>query len=122
MFSANGNAFSGAGEVQKFAKGGAFTNTVVDTPTLFKFAKGTGMMGEAGPEAIMPLSKMANGKLGVQSVGDEKPSSTTTNHINMNFTVGDVASVTMVRQAVANSQRQLVAALGRSTNYGGAIA
>lgn len=42
--------------------------------------------------------------------------------VNQSFTVGDVASVTMVRQAVANSQRQLVAALGRSTNYGGAIA
>ena len=46
---------------------------VVSRPTLFKFAQGgtmrTGLMGEAGPEAIMPLSRGANGKLGVASVG-----------------------------------------------------
>ena len=47
--------------------GGAFTNSVVDSPTLFKFAQGTGMMGEAGPEAIMPLKRDGNGNLGVRS-------------------------------------------------------
>lgn len=52
--------------IQKFAMGGTFTNSVVDSPTLFKFAKGTGMMGEAGPEAIMPLKRDANGNLGVR--------------------------------------------------------
>ena len=52
---------------QKFAKGGAFTNSIVNTPTLFKFAKGTGLMGEAGPEAIMPLKRDSNGNLGVRS-------------------------------------------------------
>ena len=41
--------------------------------------------------------------------------------VNQSFTVGDVASVSMVRQAVANSQRQLVAAMSRSNNYGGAV-
>lgn len=48
-----------------FAKGGTFTNSIVDSPTLFKFAKGTGLMGEAGPEAIMPLKRDKNGSLGV---------------------------------------------------------
>jgi lambda family phage tail tape measure protein len=56
-----------------YAKGGTFTNSVVSKPTLFKFAAGgtmqTGVMGEAGPEAIMPLSRGANGKLGVSSSG-----------------------------------------------------
>ena len=54
---ANGASFDG--NVAKFAAGGAFTNTVVTQSTLFKFAAGglkTGLMGEAGPEAIMPLS------------------------------------------------------------------
>lgn len=51
--------------VQAFAKGGTFTNSVVDSPTVFKFAKGTGIMGEAGPEAIMPLQRDSNGRLGV---------------------------------------------------------
>lgn len=55
--------------IKAFAKGGAFTNSIVDSPTLFKFAKGTGMMGEAGPEAIMPLRRGADGSLGVASQG-----------------------------------------------------
>jgi hypothetical protein len=49
-----------------FAKGGTFTNSIVDSPTLFKFAKGTGLMGEAGPEAIMPLKRDSQGNLGVR--------------------------------------------------------
>ena len=55
--------------LQTFAKGGMFTNSVVDSPTLFKFAQGTGLMGEAGPEAIMPLKRDSNGNLGVRSGG-----------------------------------------------------
>jgi hypothetical protein len=60
---ANGNAF-GANGIIPFAKGG-----IVNSPTLFPFAKGTGLMGEAGPEAIMPLQRGANGKLGVLASG-----------------------------------------------------
>lgn len=51
--------------IQQFATGGAFTNSIVDSPTMFKFAKGTGLMGEAGPEAIMPLRRDSSGSLGV---------------------------------------------------------
>lgn len=63
--SAKGNAFDYG--IEAFAKGGAFTNSIVNTPTMFKFAKGTGLMGEAGPEAIMPLKRDSNGNLGVRS-------------------------------------------------------
>lgn len=49
--------------VQKFAQGGAFTNSVVSSPTMFPL----GLMGEAGPEAIMPLSRGPDGKLGVRA-------------------------------------------------------
>ena len=56
-----------------FAKGGTFTNSIVSSPTLFKFAQGgamrTGLMGEAGPEAIMPLMRGRDGKLGVAGGG-----------------------------------------------------
>ncbi len=45
----------------KFADGGVFTNQVVDRPTIFPL----GQMGEAGPEAIMPLTRGASGQLGV---------------------------------------------------------
>lgn len=49
-----------------FAKGGAFTNGIATTPTLAPMA----LFGEAGPEAIMPLSRGADGALGVRAVGD----------------------------------------------------
>ena len=50
--------------LQKFANGG-----IVTRPTIFPFANGTGLMGEAGPEAIMPLKRGADGKLGVAGGG-----------------------------------------------------
>lgn len=62
---AKGGAFDYG--VEAFAKGGTFTNSIVDSPTIFKFAKGTGLMGEAGPEAIMPLKRDSNGNLGVRA-------------------------------------------------------
>lgn len=53
---------------KKFAKGGVFNDGIYDSPTLFKFAKGGafGMMGEAGAEAVMPLTRGPDGSLGVQ--------------------------------------------------------
>ena len=60
---ADGNAFMN-GKVQKYAYGG-----VVNKPTIFPMANGMGLMGEAGAEAILPLSRGANGKLGVQAQG-----------------------------------------------------
>lgn len=63
----------GASDYTAFAKGGAFTNAVIDSPTFFKFAKGSGfgngLMGEAGPEAIMPLKRSSDGSLGVNATG-----------------------------------------------------
>lgn len=56
--------------VQMFASGGAFTNNIVSTPTAFGMAGGrAGVMGEAGPEAIMPLTRTSSGKLGVLAAG-----------------------------------------------------
>ncbi|PQZ89413.1 MULTISPECIES: phage tail tape measure protein [Pseudomonas] len=63
-----GGAWSGG--VQMFADGGAFTNSIVSKPTAFGMANGkTGVMGEAGEEAIMPLARTSGGKLGVMAVG-----------------------------------------------------
>ncbi|ATP44432.1 phage tail tape measure protein [Pseudomonas putida] len=63
-----GGAWSGG--VQLFAKGGAFTNSILNKPTAFGMANGgLGVAGEAGPEAIMPLARGADGSLGVQMVG-----------------------------------------------------
>lgn len=67
---------SGAGLLStgKLFSGGVFANGgIVDSPTLFKFANGgagrLGLMGEAGPEAILPLRRGADGKLGVAGGG-----------------------------------------------------
>jgi lambda family phage tail tape measure protein len=60
---ANGGVFAQNG-IQKFARGG-----IVDKPTMFPFANGTGLMGEAGPEAIMPLRRGRDGRLGVEAAG-----------------------------------------------------
>lgn len=59
---ADGGAISN-GRVTAFAAGG-----VVNSPTVFPMANGAGLMGEAGPEAIMPLTRIG-GKLGVRSAG-----------------------------------------------------
>lgn len=61
--SAKGNVFDGG--LQAFAKGGTFTNGIVSSPTMFNM----GLMGEAGPEAIMPLRRGSDGSLGVAASG-----------------------------------------------------
>ena len=65
---AHGNAFDASG-IRAYADGGAFTNQIVSAPTYFRHGGGLGLMGEAGPEAIMPLTRMPNGDLGVQTAG-----------------------------------------------------
>ncbi|EHY9890709.1 phage tail tape measure protein [Escherichia coli] len=57
------------GGVYTSANLSAYSNSIVDTPTYFAFAKRAGLMGEAGPEAIMPLTRAADGSLGVRAVG-----------------------------------------------------
>ena len=68
--SAKGNVFSGAG-MHAFANGGAFTNRLFSVPTMFQFGRGGqfGVMGEAGPEAVMPLTRGPGGRLGVGAHG-----------------------------------------------------
>jgi phage-related minor tail protein len=54
---------------REYASGGAFTNRVVSRPTYFRYGGGLGVMGEAGPEAIMPLTRGGDGRLGVSALG-----------------------------------------------------
>ncbi len=60
---AKGGVFD-KGNMTAFARGG-----VVNTPTIFPMANGAGLMGEAGPEAVMPLSRDSSGELGVKGGG-----------------------------------------------------
>jgi phage-related minor tail protein len=64
---AHGNAFD-RGNVVPFARGG-----VVDRPTIFPMQHGQGLMGEAGPEAVVPLKRMPSGNLGVETGGGGRP-------------------------------------------------
>lgn len=61
---AKGGAFDSRGEIRKFAFGDVF-----GSPTAFKYAGGMGVMGEAGPEAVMPLARDRSGRLGVRGEG-----------------------------------------------------
>src|SRR5690606_10279819 len=71
--SANGNAISD-GRVLPFAKGG-----VISSPMLFPLRGGTGLAGEAGAEAILPLQRGADGRLGVAAQGGAAPVNITFN-------------------------------------------
>ncbi|WP_281982967.1 phage tail tape measure protein [Thalassorhabdomicrobium marinisediminis] len=96
---AKGGAIS-QGRVTPFAKGG-----VVSGATSFPMRGGTGLMGEAGPEAIMPLSRGPDGSLGVKAQGGQAV------NITMNITTPDVAGF-------QRSQSQIAATLGRALGRG----
>jgi phage-related minor tail protein len=98
--SARGNAFS-AGRVRAFANGG-----VVGSPALFPMRSGMGLMGEAGPEAILPLARGADGKLGVRAAQGGPAV-----HVTMNITTPDAQSFT-------RSSAQVAAALARAVEQG----
>ncbi len=95
-----GGAFS-QGRVMPFAKGG-----VVAQATSFPMRGGTGLMGEAGPEAIMPLARGADGRLGVQAGGNARPVT-----VVMNITTPDV-------QGFQRSQTQIAAQAQRLLSRG----
>ena len=85
-WSANGDVVGRSG-IQAFANGG-----VVNSATMFKHGGGLGVMGEAGPEAIMPLKRGSNGQLGVQVNGG---SGGMTVNNNITVTGSDAAAVRM---------------------------
>jgi len=67
---AQGGVFDEYGRAARaFAAGGMFANQIVNSPTYFAHGGGLGLMGEAGPEAIMPLARMPDGDLGVKTAG-----------------------------------------------------
>ncbi|MGE6320536.1 phage tail tape measure protein [Pseudomonas oryzihabitans] len=103
-----------ANGMQMFANGGAFTNQVVATPTAFAHSGGLGLMGEAGPEAIMPLTRAADGSLGVralaggQSAGAAIPTAAGGASISVPIQVmgtADEATMQRIRQAAEEGAR-----------------
>ncbi|MBI2720358.1 MAG: phage tail tape measure protein [Rhizobiales bacterium] len=96
--SARGNVFSG-GRLVPFASGG-----IVNSPTLFPLRGGAGLMGEAGPEAIVPLTRGRDGRLGVRSNGGGI-------NVTVNITTPDV-------QGFQRSQSQVAALMARAIARG----
>ena len=99
---AKGGAFS-QGRVTAFAKGG-----VVASPSVFPMRGGIGLMGEAGPEAILPLARGADGRLGVQAGGGGAGRAVT---VVMNISTPDV-------QGFQRSQSQIAAQAARALARG----
>lgn len=95
---ADGAPFS-QGRVMPFAKGG-----VLSGPVSFPMRGGTGLMGEAGPEAIMPLTRGPDGRLGVQAQGGG------TVNVTMQITTPDVAGFQRSQSQIA---AQMARVLGR---------
>jgi len=97
---ANGAPFS-QGRVMPFAKGG-----VVSQATPFPMRGGTGLMGEAGPEAIMPLARGPDGRLGVRADGGSRGP-----QVTINISTPDVAGF-------RRSQSQIAAEMSRLMSRG----
>lgn len=97
---AQGASFA-QGKVMPFAQGG-----VVTAPTLFPMRGGSGLMGEAGPEAILPLARGADGRLGVSAGGAARPV-----QVVMHIATPDV-------EGFRRSQSQIAAQLGRALSLG----
>lgn len=111
---AKGGVIEG-GRVQPFARGGVIdkgavtafaSGGVVRGPTLFPMRGGTGLMGEAGPEAILPLRRGPDGKLGVAGGGGAAPI------VNVTIQTPDIAGFSRSRGQVA---AELARAVGRGS-------
>ncbi|MHA6127149.1 phage tail tape measure protein [Pseudomonas fluorescens group sp. PF-1] len=115
---AKGGAWSGG--LQMFANGGAFTDSIVSKPTAFGMAGGkTGVMGEAGPEAIVPLARDSQGRLGIRGGSSATPI-TMTFYIdaadNGASTIPDPAKLAEAMKAVAQQE------IARQRRNGGQLA
>lgn len=100
---AQGGVVAG-GTVRPFASGG-----VVSSPTLFPLANGLGLMGEAGPEAVLPLTRGSDGVLGVRS-GAAAPVNVTVNVTATDaesFRKSEAQVTAMLARAVARGRRGL---------------
>jgi len=115
LFSNAGGLFSSAisgisgffgGAATANAKGGiyanglsAFSNSIVSSPTMFRFASGAGLMGEDGPEAIIPLQRAADGSLGVKASGLNSASQSPNGGVQVNITISDSGSQSTTNSA-----------------------
>lgn len=99
IFSAKGNVFNSPSL-------SAYSGQIVNQPTMFAFAKGAGVMGEAGPEAIMPLRRTADGRLGVAAANSNGPNAANSNdtmHITVGVSVDSMGSIAPYVESVTRN-------------------
>ncbi|UMZ13295.1 phage tail tape measure protein [Pseudomonas sp. MPFS] len=98
-----------------YAKGGVFSNTVASAPTLAPMA----LFGEAGPEAIMPLSRGADGSLGVVALGGAPAGSTSNQQVVIQQTI-NVGEGQGAAQGAGANQQNLANAYASAARQGAA--
>jgi lambda family phage tail tape measure protein len=106
---AKGGVFSGSPSLHAYANTVQTTPKYFGTGTVHKFAKG-GVFAEAGPEAVMPLTRDKNGRLGVMA-----QNSAQSNVINI--TVNGANNAPDVRRSIGQASRELINVLGASKRY-----
>lgn len=99
---------SGLANVTPFAKGGLTGGGIVASPTYFPNTDKIGLMGEAGPEAILPLKRGNDGSLGIAT---SNMNASGTNHVTVNISTPDIESF-------QRSSAQVKAALTRAVARG----
>lgn len=110
--SANGNVFA-QNKIVPFYNGG-----IVSKPTIFPMANGMGLMGEAGPEAIMPLRRDASGRLGVEASGG----GVTVGAINITVeNTGDQLNPAAQKQIAGQVQGLVLSTLANERRSGGML-
>jgi len=114
--SAQGNVFTGPGI-------SSYSNKIVDSPTIFPFAKGVGLMGEAGSEAIMPLTRMPSGNLGVETTTGSNKEINITNNITVTSGAGGTEQD---REGLSNKiakaiRHEVIGIISEQKRYGGAL-
>lgn len=132
---ASSTLFSGAASTATFAANGAAyqqgvkmyaSGDVFNSPTMFNSNKGLGILGEAGPEAIMPLKRGMDGKLGIANVGGSSSSglviqggiNVTVQGGNTNEQTGDVVSKKIMEMMKGVARQEIMGArrVGGSLN------
>jgi phage-related minor tail protein len=115
-YNANGGVFTGGQKLNYYANGGVF-----DRPTLFG-GNGLGVMGEAGPEAVMPLKRDAKGRLGVAGGSSTSITNQLSITVNGNADEDTIAEMEMrlAKQMTEISRQQADNAIAKANRPGGA--
>jgi tape measure domain-containing protein len=116
---ARGGVYDEYGKVARaYAAGGAFTNQIVSRPTYFRYGGGLGLMGEAGPEAVMPLKRGGDGRLGISAFGGPASGGPAVYVIIQNYTGEEVRTEESSDSSGASIHKVIIGAVKQSITGG----